>query len=248
MSTLSETFPLIRVVNLPDRKDRRREISQQLDALDSPFEPGRVEVYSALRPAELAGFPSLGARGCFMSHLEILRDAHARNVEAVLVLEDDLEVPPAEIPRLAALLSSLSEPWGILYPGHIQTVEPVPVPRWLAFDGPLGTSHCYAVHRTALPELIGYLEACLTRSPGDPVGGPMHYDGALTMFRAAYPHHRTLIAQPSMGRQRSSRSDVSVRPLEQLPGFRQLAALGRTVRRRLRGGWGGRRLPTKPSP
>ena len=234
MPSLADIFPLIRVVNLPDRKDRLQEISAQLQVLGAPFRPGQVEVYPAVRPTELAGFPSLGARGCFESHLEILRDARERDVESVLILEDDLEVLPADVPRLAALLASIPEPWGILYPGHIQALEPVTHPRWTAFNGPLGTSHCYAVHRSAMEALIGYLEACLSRPSGDPVGGPMHYDGALTMFRSANPQHRTYIAQPSLGRQRSSRSDVSVRRLEQVPGIRQAAALARRVRRSLR--------------
>lgn len=234
MPTLADSFSLIRVVNLPDRTDRLREMAAQLQALGSPFQPGRVEAFPAVRPTELAGFPSLGARGCFLSHLDILRDARTRNVESVLILEDDLEVLTPDIPRLAHLLASLPQSWAILYPGHIQPTGPAPEPRWMPFDGPLGTSHCYAVHRTALPDLIAYLEACLSRPAGDPIGGPMHYDGALTMFRAAHPQHRTLIAQPSLGRQRSSRSDVSVRPLEQVPGIRQAMSIARSVRRRMR--------------
>lgn len=235
MPSLAEAFPLIRVVNLPERKDRLREMTAQLAALDSPFTPGRVETFPAIRPAGLAGFPSLGAHGCFLSHLEILRDARTRRIESVLILEDDLEVLPADISRMSHLLDSLraEQTWSILYPGHIHLLAPTADPRWLPFDGPLGTTHCYAVHRRALPELINYLESCLQRPPGDPVGGPMHYDGALSMFRAAHPHLQTLIADPSLARQRSSRSDISVRRLEQIPGVQQLASWARTVRRRL---------------
>ena len=234
MSSIAETFPLIRVVNLPERTDRLRDMSAELRALGAPFPPGHVEVFAAVRPTELAGFPSLGAHGCFMSHLSILRDAQARNVSSVLVLEDDLEVLPADIARLNALLGRLPEDWAMLYPGH---VEPVPLdgePHWMPFAGPLGTSHCYAVHRSALPRLIAYLEACLVRPPGDPAGGPMHYDGALTMFRAQNPALKTYIAVPNLGRQRSSRSDITTRRLDQVPLLRDAISFARQVRRSLR--------------
>ena len=234
MPSVTQCFPLIRVVNLPERKDRFREMQWQLDALGAPFAPGSVELFAAVRPLELGGFPSLGARGCFVSHLEILHDAHDRGVSSVLILEDDLEILPVNVPVLNTLLGELTEPWQILYPGHIQTLPPVTRPAWLSYTGPVGTSHCYAVHRSAMPALIGYLEACLLRPAGDPVGGPMHYDGALTMFRAAYPEFRTLVAQPSLCGQRSSRSDVTARPLDRIPGVREALGLARAVRSRLR--------------
>lgn len=235
MPSILQAFPLIRVVNLPERKDRLREMATQLQALEAPFTPGHVEVFAAIRPTDPAGFPSAGARGCFESHLHLLRDAQARKVESILVLEDDLEVLPADRPLLDRLLDHLPAAWGILYPGHIHPVARREDPHWLPFAGPLGTSHCYAVHQSALPDLIAYLEACLTRPPGDPIGGPMHYDGALTMFRASHPQHQTFIAEPNIGRQRSSRSDISVRRMEQVSGIRQAMSLARTVRRHLRG-------------
>jgi hypothetical protein len=37
----------------------------------------------------------------------------------------------------------------------------------------------------------------------------MHVDGAYTVFRELNPAHATFVAFPALGRQRSSRSDIS---------------------------------------
>jgi len=81
----SDHFGLTRVINLADRKDRYREISQQLELIGTPFAAGKVEVFPAVRVADAAGFPSPGVRGCFLSHLGVLQDARARGVASVLV-------------------------------------------------------------------------------------------------------------------------------------------------------------------
>ena len=44
----------------------------------------------------------------------------------------------------------------------------------------------------------------------DPLnGGPMDIDGAYSTFRQLYPEIITLVANPSLGYQRSSRSDIT---------------------------------------
>jgi hypothetical protein len=92
----------------------------------------------------------------------------------------------------------------------------------------------YGVHRSALAPLVEYLEGCLVRPPGDPVGGPMHVDGALTMFRAAHPEFITLIAQPSLAGQRSSRSDITFGAFESIPGVKQAMSVARKLKTALR--------------
>jgi hypothetical protein len=229
---LGDHFSLTRVINLADRKDRYRAIKRQLQQIGTSFEAGKVEVFPAMRVADAAGFPGPGVRGCFLSHLAVLQDARARGVESVLVIEDDLEVRAGDIPRLESVLRKLpAQPWGVLHLGHILELRDSAVPTLERFDGAIQTAHFYAVHGDVLERLIAYLEGCLVRPPGDPVGGPMHFDGALTMFRAANPDVVTLVAQPSLGGQRSSRSDISYRGIERAPGVKQAMGLARTVRR-----------------
>lgn len=231
----SDHFGLTRVINLADRKDRYREIERQLDLLGTPFAAGKVELFPAVRVADAAGFPGPGVRGCFLSHLGVLQDARVRGVASVLVIEDDLEVSPRDIPRLESVLKQLpAQPWGVLHLGHILELRDSGAATLQPFDGAIQTAHFYAIHRDVLPRLIAYLEGCLVRPPGDPIGGPMHFDGALTMFRAANPDVATLVAQPSLGGQRSSRSDISFRGIEQVPGIKQAMGWARSLRRAAR--------------
>jgi hypothetical protein len=197
-----------------------------------PFAAGEVELFPAIRPAEAAGFPNAAAHGCFLSHLEILRDARARGVANLLVMEDDLQVQ--DVDTLFSMAEHLVEsPWGIAYFGHSIPAPPAQAPAWVPFHGELRTSHFYAVHSSVFNQLITYLEDCLKRLPGDPVGGPMEYDGALNMFRLWHPDTITLIAQPSLGGQRSSESDIHPDPKQQLSGIHQAISLLRRVRKTL---------------
>jgi hypothetical protein len=234
MAPLTDFFALTRVVNLPARTDRYREISAQLDALGMPFAAGEVELFPAIIPAEAAGFPSAAVRGCFLSHLEILRDARARGVANVLVMEDDLQVLPQDVETLSSMAEQLVErPWGIAYFGHSHTSAPEQPPGWVAFHGELRTSHFYAVHSPVFSRLIAYLEDCLKRPPGHPVGGPMEYDGALNMFRLWHPDTITLVAQPSLGGQRSSQSDIHPGRTERISGLHEATDLLRRVKKTL---------------
>ncbi|HXB61515.1 MAG TPA: hypothetical protein VNU94_01525, partial [Acidobacteriaceae bacterium] len=209
MAPLTDFFALTRVVNLPSRTDRYREISAQLDALGMPFAVGEVELFPAICPEGAAGFTNPAVRGCFLSHLEILRDARARGAASLLVIEDDLQVLPQDIDTLSYMADLLVQrPWGIAYFGHFLPTAPVKASAWVSFHGELRTSHFYAVHGSVFNRLIAYLEDCLKRPPGHAVGGPMEYDGALNMFRLWHPDTITLVAQPSLGGQRSSQSDI----------------------------------------
>lgn len=231
---LSDYFPLTRVVNLPSRRDRYRAIAAQLKAMGMPFAAGKVEIFQAICPTEAAGFTNPGVRGCYLSHLEALRDARARGVSAVLMIEDDLQVAPQDLPALDRVAAQLAErPWGIAYLGHFHPIPSAGGPGWMPYSGELHTSHFYAMHAGLFDRVIAYLEACLERPPGDPVGGPMEYDGALNMFRRWNPDVVTLLAQPSLGSQRPSRSDIHPSRLEQVPGLRAAIGLLRQLKQAL---------------
>ena len=223
---LLDTFDRIAVINLPERADRRRQVTGELARLGVAVDGRRVRFIEAIRPAGPEQFPSTGAHGCYLSHLKTLRQAHADGVRRLLVLEDDVMFG-AEMRGAAALADALrGDAWQLAYPGHVQPAEPGPL-RWIATDAPLVCAHCYAVHGDALPTLIDHLEACLARPAGHPDGGPMHFDGALTMLRQARPELVTLLASRSLAGQRSSRSDI-IGPswIDRLP----LAGLARAVR------------------
>jgi hypothetical protein len=205
---LANFFKGIFVINLPERVDRRREIVAELAR--AGVENSRVEIFPGIRPTEAAGFPGIGARGCFLSHLGVLKEAKRRNIAPVLILEDDLMLSRKLLEAQDSLVSVLEhQDWGFVYLGHVVDVGPVDGVSLRPYDEGVMTAHFYGVSASVRDALIEYLELVLTRQPGDPLGGPMHVDGAFSMFRAQHPEIKTLLAYPSLGGQRSLRSDIS---------------------------------------
>lgn len=206
-------FPLpvdaIRVLSLPERRDRRAQVCTELARLGVRSDDPRLRVVDGVRPAEAAGFPSIGARGCFLGHLRLLRDLQACGCQRALVLEDDA-LPLGEPAAFWTLLAALPTELALAYPGHVEPAVPGPL-RWIDCTPTQGLActHAYVVDAGVLPALIAWLEACLTRAPGAPEGGPMHVDGAFSAFRARHPALRTLRASQSRVAQRSSASDVA---------------------------------------
>lgn len=230
---LIDQFKRVYIVNLPERDDRRREIEAELDRIGLQVDGKKIRYLSAIRPDDAGLFPSLGARGCFLSHLSILNDAIENDLESILVMEDDLSIHARfsePQPQMCQVLQQAS--WYFAYLGHI---EPTPdngeAPSWKSTQAPLATTHFYALNRPAIRPLRDHLQACLTREPGHPLGGPMHVDGAYSMFRIQHPAALTLIASPSLGEQRSSRSDIFPNKwYDRTPGLVQLAGLMRGLK------------------
>lgn len=228
---LLDTFDRICIINLPERADRRRAVTREIQRLGVAVDGKRVRFFAATRPAGPGDFPSTGARGCFLSHLQVLREARADGVRRLLVLEDDVMFS-ATMGRAGVLAETLNgDGWQLAYPGHAQPARPGPL-RWMATDEPLVCAHCYAVHGHALDIVIDHLEACLARPVGHALGSPMHFDGALTLLRRQRPELITLLASTSLAGQRASRSDI-IGPswLDRLPVATLLRALKNGMRR-----------------
>jgi glycosyl transferase, family 25 len=233
------------VVNLPERLDRRRAVERELagvgvrlqSASDGSLSgaPGEIELFRAVRPTEPGDFPSIGARGCFLSHLEILRTAQRRGLANVLVMEDDLALSPRFDQDAPHMLRALQQArWGVAYLGHVLP-DPGGDAAFLLTDSTveLRTTHFYAINGWLFGRLIDHLESVLTRPAGHPAGGPMHVDGAYTMFRRQNPDVPTLVAQPTLGHQRASRSDIcELRWFDRIPALRPMVSLARAVRAR----------------
>jgi glycosyl transferase family 25 len=234
---LLATLGPIVVINLPFRSDRRSEFAAQLEHLGLSFDQPQVRIFEAIRPDAPDGFPSIGARGCFFSHLGILREAVATGQDRILICEDDLDFTPNFLSQLPDLIASLkADNWSIFYGGYGETplgTATAPDLLRLNSDHGVSCSHFYAIRGRAIADLKNYLEAMLLRPSGDPQGGPMHYDGALSWFRKDHPHHITLAAVPPIGVQRSSRTDIhALRWFDRWPIVRSLASLLRRGRAR----------------
>lgn len=215
-------FERICIINLVHRTDRRAEIAEQLALVGLSFDSPNVELFSAVRPDNADGFDSIGARGCFMSHLGILQ--RAKNLRNVLIFEDDLDFIPDIGTRIGPVLKALPMDWGLFYGGC--EIDLAPDPGLLTRVPPtagLRTSHFVAFNGPVIGKLIEYLEAIIERPAGHIDGGPMHVDGAYSRFRADNPTIGVFAALPELGYQRPSRTDIhSLKWFDRVPGVREL--------------------------
>src|SRR5271155_4920613 len=119
MSTLADLFGRTFVINLPERRDRLAAINRQLDNVGMGFNRSTVKLHPATRCSEVGGFPSTAVRGCFLSHLAVLREARAEGLRTVLIMEDDLAISPLFASSCARLMQEAEDhPWGFIYFGH----------------------------------------------------------------------------------------------------------------------------------
>lgn len=228
---LTDYFDRIAIINLPERADRRQQMAGELRRIGLRIGQEGVSLFAAIRPDDAGDFPSRGARGAYLSHLEVLRQAQRDGIERLLVLEDDLMIDKRLAEAFPALAKELAQSdWGLVYFGHLgqPTTQRI---HLQATSAPQQCLHFYAVHAQQFTPLIAYLEACLQRPAGHPEGGAMHVDGAISMYRARQTHCPTLLVQPSLGAQRPSRSDITDnRWYDRLPLLRQGIALARLVK------------------
>ena len=228
MNSLAD-FERIRIVNLAHRSDRRAEMAEQLALVGLSFDSPNVSLFSAVRPQDAGGFESIGARGCFMSHLQILREAMP--LRNVLIFEDDLDFVPDAPARVRAALQALPDSWGMFYGGCVTDAVPANGPLTeIPTPTSLRTSHFVAFNAPVIARMVDYLEAILGRPPGHIDGGPMHVDGAYSRFRADHPDVRVFVALPELGYQRPSRTDIhALKWFDRVPVLRDAVQL---IRRR----------------
>jgi glycosyl transferase family 25 len=225
---MKHPFASAYLINLPERTDRLKSAQAELDRLGWD-----VEVFPGRRFQDAAGFQNPGIRGCFNSHLDCLRQATGD----VLILEDDI--------TFASVLGTLnlqeriqSLDWDFLYLGHEQTPfarahKSTSDVRFEPWGHPILCTHFHAIRERMIPRVISHMEAILRRPPGDPEGGPMSVDGAHWVFRERNPEVKTFVANPKLGWQRPSRSDLRPRGFDKVLLLRPALGLARKVKHAL---------------
>jgi hypothetical protein len=216
-------FDNIYIINLPHRTDRKKEIEEQFSNIGLSIDGDRIRFFSAIRPDTPGGFTTVGARGCFMSHLGILTEARDRGSKNILILEDDCNFVSNFSEKLQVIQTAMAQrTWSFFYGGALNVIEPEKLHNgWLSpAQGVMG-AHFFAASGSVLPELVQYLELMLTRPPGDAMGGPMHVDGAYSWFRAAHPGYSSFLAVPELAYQRSSATDIHIRKWYEKPLLNQ---------------------------
>lgn len=236
-NTLADYFDRIYIINLAERQDRRDEMSEQLSTIQLSLTHPKIQLFPAIKPDSAGQFDSIGARGCFSSHLEILKHAKSLQLNRILILEDDLNFSHDFNKRIDQSLRELdSVNWEFFYGGyHLQNefnntsnaiiVEISPATRIFA-------THFVAFQGKLISDLVDYLELLLTRKNGDPRGGPMHVDGAYSSYREK--GSKAFIAFPELGYQRASRTDIhQLSWQDKLPVFRHVLNYLRKLKNKL---------------
>lgn len=218
------------VINLETRPDRRAEMTRQLARVG-----WEADFFPAVRPSDAGGFESIGARGCFMSHLSILQQARDDRVGLLMIMEDDLNFNKhfAELWDVAYQQLLGQDSWSIFYPAHTLDLADGGL-RFVAPSTPIRCTHFMVFSGRALSSICAELEAILDRPPGSPEGGPMHVDGAYSTIRAKYPELTTFCHAPSLGFQRPSRTDIGNQSLfDKISILEPLVRIGRNAKARL---------------
>jgi len=211
---LLSVFEKIYVINLPSRADRRAEMTEQLGRIGLSLDHPDVILFDAVRPENKAEFPSIGTRGCYLSHLGVLEDALARDYGSFLVIEDDADFSVDFNARIESLAAQLNDrPWDIFYgwsPVTFHDAAEVGNTDLVVIAAEQGVImlHFAGFKREAAVLAYPVLKAISERPMGDAIGGAMHVDGAYSWFRARNPLLTTLAAKYPLALQRSSRSDI----------------------------------------
>ena len=212
-SNFIDYFDKVYIINLPHRADRREEIEVQLKRVGLALNHPKVTLFNAIKPDEAGEFPSIGAKGCFLSHLGVLKDAQLKQFEQILIFEDDLDLSKNYIEYSEKVLLSLIKiDWNIFYGDYrlFETMVSDNNPtKSISAEFRLDTTNFLGIKNSVISPLVDYFEQMLARPSGHPLGGPMHVDGAYNWFRKDFPAYTTIIATPKLGFQRSSDSDIA---------------------------------------
>ena len=236
LRSLFDMFPAAYLINLPERKDRLRSAKKELGKVGWVLGPQGVKLYPAQKFKERGTFPNVGCRGTFCSHLACLHDAHQQGERNVILLEDDI-VLTSSVPHLtSSIMRQLEETqWDFCYLGHEQT-GPVRNAnsktadvRLLPYRGHILQAHFVLINGRILSRLIRHLERVLAGTEGDQEYGPMPVDGAYNIFRRNADVH-TLIADPKLGWQRPSRSDITPSVFDSWGALRPITSAVRHLR------------------
>jgi len=177
----------IACINLSSRPDRRRRMERLLAGQPVHFHTARPHADPV--------------RGCLESHLAVLEWARSQRHEAVLVLEDDIEIV-----RDLRALPPFPEDWDMVYLGGLCThcyQAPEPGANWV--HGQVYCNHAYVTRRELYDEVLAE---------------GRNYEGNIDHFlvHRIHPHRKAYVAAEPFVIQSPGWSDVCQR--DKWQGFR----------------------------
>ncbi len=210
MKQIIDYFDHAYVVNLSDRTDRRRQIEKEFRRVGVELPGEKVEFFTATRPADKGNFHDIGTRGCFNSHRSILELAYQKRLRNVLIFEDDVSFRDVGADFEHQVIGELAKnDWDIVFFGYAQPNDEAlkgPLLRW---PKEIMGTHFYGLNGKSISTILQYMNECELRPRDHPDGGPMPMDGVYNHIRYIKPNINLFISAPSLGYQRSSRTDVA---------------------------------------
>ncbi|MGR3712476.1 MAG: hypothetical protein ACU0A6_05090 [Shimia sp.] len=236
---LFDWFDHVYIVNLLDRDDRRAETTAEFARTGVAIPNDHITFFAATRPTDKGEFPSLGSLGNMISQTRVLADALDRDLDRVLICEDDLHLLDVTDDALAAVIADLdNQQWTIALLGYLEPETPptdhIGLIPWS--EGTLGVQFWAIQGRETIQAYHDYLVAVRSRPSGHPDGGSMFFDAAFNMVRTKVDGVTFRLATPNLAGQRSSRTDIhALRFYDRIEPFKTLAGLLRrtlNIRRR----------------
>jgi glycosyl transferase, family 25 len=235
MKQIIEYFDRSYIINLVDRKDRRRDVEREFRLHGFVIPNDKVCFYGATRPTDKAGFPNIGTRGCFISHKNILELAQRDHLRNVLIFEDDVSFRSLDSSFEQKLIEQLRQKdWDMVYFGYLSPPDDHLAGPLIEWANDITGTHFYAVNGKFFGKLLEYMNKCESLPLGDPFGGPMTPDAVQNHMRYVVPNIKVLLSVPNLAHQRSSRTDVAVTGiLDRIIWLRPILHRARAIKHRV---------------
>ena len=156
---MEHRFARVFVVNLHSRPDRWESFRERLPE-DWPF--GEVTRFVAI-DGRLVPPPGwwkggAGAWGCYRSHLKIIEDCLAQDIDSVLIMEDDALFVDGFTEKCRQFFDHLPSDWGFVYLGGQHLEQNIRLPRrvseWAYRPYNVNRTHCFALRGRGMMEAV----------------------------------------------------------------------------------------------
>jgi hypothetical protein len=194
-----ETFPLIYLLNLSRREDRRLEC-EELFARHG-LKVKRFPAVDAFWMRKAQGYETKGRRAHALSTRLILRQAKQLKAPAVFIFEDDVVLAEDWRERLAAF--TLPEDWGMFALGGQHHERPEPVGDGLVRIHAMLDTHAWGVRAECYDKVL----AALRQPTPAPNGSLPATDVTLALLQTEIPTYGTW---PNTAWQQENHSDLAV--------------------------------------
>ena len=119
MSYINEYFDKIFCINLDRREDRMEMANKELSKFNIEFERFSAVDGNNIKKEDYTTNPNIpvGAVGCLLSHLNLIKTCKERGYNRVLILEDDIILSDDFESRFKEYIKEIPENWDMFYLG-----------------------------------------------------------------------------------------------------------------------------------